>query len=453
MGIPEDTPVQTADVEENSDPEKTERSLVEEPAPEQASSQQLQSSGTDFLRSDPEVLEQKHIDAMPDTVDSDHDFGEVASTLEPTQLEQTQAPETVANSPLQPTQLEETQSPDTVANSPLQPTQPKEAQAPDVANSQLQPTQLEQDQPPETVANDACQSSEGACDVAATVGEPPVLLHSDSFAEMPNQQLQEDEPRPIPKHRESSGEPQEQPDIDSSSIEHEDTNAIVTAEVVESISVEASELQANPSNASMLRMVEPLPPLPVAEPTNYSEGLFVGKIMAMKHKYVIALSSELVVMCYTSEEVGGACHAAPVGANFHSDAEAGGSKLLPALAWGSPEVFFGNQTGPMEVVRLSPTRFAVCFERVSDSSVLCFAGTVSVGDGSAGFRCAFSSHVTLGIGRLISTTPASAGKKIAACFAEKEDRGVACRWGSVEPGSQDALELRWTDPASPVQRL
>jgi len=188
----------------------------------------------------------------------------------------------------------------------------------------------------------------------------------------------------------------------------------------------------------------------------YQASLFVGELMKMTKRKLVALNMENVVMCYAQPEVGGACRAALANATKEkerrenassSDMSAGDARFLPPLTWGSHEVFLEGKTGNIESVRLNSNRFAVCFERVSDSAITCSLGFVLGGAGS-GLRCAYGNSLQLGFGRLISVAPASAGRQLVACHAPLrfgEKSNVTCRWADVleKMGSEASVELRW----------
>lgn len=183
----------------------------------------------------------------------------------------------------------------------------------------------------------------------------------------------------------------------------------------------------------------------------YQDSLFVGTLMSMQHRAVRALGLESVVMCYAHQDTGGACRVARHGNETErlasaapSDASANDTRLLPPLAWGTAEVFYGNETGHLEIVRLSPTRFAVCFQRVSDATVICSLGLVLENTEAAGLRCTFGSTLQLGEGRLISVAPAAAGRQVVVCSVVTGLSDVTCRWADViEPGEgAEDYELR-----------
>jgi len=128
------------------------------------------------------------------------------------------------------------------------------------------------------------------------------------------------------------------------------------------------------------------------------------------------------------------------------------SQMLSPVPWGAPEVFSKEETGRLEVVRLTPVRFAVCYERVSDSSVLCSAGAIHGGESAETSRCTFGTAAVLGAGRLISASPYLAGQQLAACFADALDGRVACRWGRIQQ-EDETFALSWIEEAQVVRTV
>lgn len=204
----------------------------------------------------------------------------------------------------------------------------------------------------------------------------------------------------------------------------------------------------------LLRATPRIPPEPAEPPNAYRDNLFVGELMAMTHRSIVAPSMHFVVMCYAHLERGGACCVAPAAKARDSlvpatsaDAASDDKRLLPPLAWGPSEVFYSNRTGPLEAVRVSANRFVVCFTRVLDSSLLCSMGFLHTDADSAPPRCSFGEPLLLGPGRLVSISSAKAGKKVIVCYAA-EDSIVSCRRAEVVQTSQGVsapAELRWTE--------
>lgn len=238
------------------------------------------------------------------------------------------------------------------------------------------------------------------------------------------------------------------------SIVQEQEGGIGAAEVPQSSSIQANlvaqlsepALEAIPSespvNDGLLRARMKTRRPHAVQPTNYSQSLFVGRLTAMTQRSLVGLSKDVVVFCYASPEVGGACMAGNASV-VTIEASSEDTRSLSPLHWGVPDVFSESQTGRLEVVRLTPIRFAVCFERISDFSVLCLAGAV-VGSESADFRCVLGPLIMLGNGRLMSASPSRAGQQIAACLAEKQDGRVSCKWAHVQQ-EQETLKLSWID--------
>jgi hypothetical protein len=223
----------------------------------------------------------------------------------------------------------------------------------------------------------------------------------------------------------------------------------VEASPVASAGPEMDRTSEIPADGLLRARVRPAAAVP-AQPSNYSKGLFVGRLMAMTQRAVVGLSKDLVVFCYASAEVGGACMAGNASA-MSTEASLEDARLLSPVPWGDAEVFLASETGRLEIVRLTPVRFAVCFERVSDSSVHCSPGIVQGGDVDNTFRCTFGTSILVGIGALVSASPSSAGQQLAACFAETRDRRVACRWAQVLQEQQiDTFELSWIDSEARV---
>lgn len=224
-------------------------------------------------------------------------------------------------------------------------------------------------------------------------------------------------------------------------------------------------VQPNATNVQTLseRGLTPYQEFLEAEPppivhSEYQKSLFVGDLMSMTHRSVRALSPQHVVMCYAHPEVGGACRASlakPESVVAPSDASASDSRLLPPLAWDTPEIFYKNETGRLETVRLNSHRFVVCFERVSDNVVACTLAFLQENPDKQTLASAFGNSLDFGNGRLVTSSPAQAGKQLVVCFAPKaRSRGdvsdVSCKWADVvDLVGQDVMaELRWAKDAT-----
>jgi len=241
------------------------------------------------------------------------------------------------------------------------------------------------------------------------------------------------------------------------SIVQEQEGGIGAAELPQSSSIQAKVAQLSepaleaipPVNDGLLRARMQTRKPHAVQPTNYSQSLFVGRLTAMTQRNIVGLSKDVVVFCYASPEVGGACMAGNASV-ITIEASSEDTRSLSPLHWGVADVFSESQIGRLEVVRLTPVRFAVCFERISDSIVLCLAGAV-VGGESADFRCVLGPLTMLGNGRLMSASPSRAGQQIAACLAEKQDGRVSCKWAHVQQ-EQETLRLSWIDSEAQTVR-
>jgi hypothetical protein len=270
----------------------------------------------------------------------------------------------------------------------------------------------------------------------------------------------------------NSGQPDKDPVTDASTASAGDTEAVQShtvqmevqpstgsAEVVRKN--EAAQANVNmtsievTSNAE-LRVVDSLQgeqeEAKTPETSDYQASLFVGELMKMSQRNVVALNMENVIMCYVQPEVGGACRAANASKEeadtewdtLHEDRN--DTHFLPPLTWGSDEVFLGSEVSHIETVRLTSSRFVVCFEQASDSTITCTLGIVSAEGTSVGLRCAFRNSLVLGHGRLISITSASAGSQLIACYSDEGKRSVTCRWADTleDAGTKD-VELKWAE--------
>lgn len=215
----------------------------------------------------------------------------------------------------------------------------------------------------------------------------------------------------------------------------------------------ASQLDLNVSWSELRK--RQVAKLAMAGTSSYQSNLFVGEFMNMTKVTVVALDVKNVVMCFTQSQLGGACRLANANASTErerrdaaasSDASANDSQLLPPLAWGTHEVFLDDRVGQIETVRLNSKSFVVCFERASDSAVMCSLGLVVEDDGD-GLRCTYGNSLSLGFGRLISVASASAGRQLVVCHAAKGESNVMCRWADAlkNSTSEAAVELRWAD--------
>lgn len=235
-------------------------------------------------------------------------------------------------------------------------------------------------------------------------------------------------------------------------------------------------------------------------------GFFTG----MTDRKLISLSSHCFVLCYAREEDGG-CRAASVdpaadapaavskaiaatndtagavaaddaaaiagavidtltglGAGATAGAEGGegrighNPRLLPPLLWGTAQPYWRGRVERLEAERLSPGRFAVCFQRSTGatSAVACTAGALedSVKAAAAPSELGpFAPVLDIGPGRLISITVARAGLRFAVCLHARAGgeaeasaqvsitarRGpISCHWAEVAGSLGGRLELR-----------
>lgn len=181
-----------------------------------------------------------------------------------------------------------------------------------------------------------------------------------------------------------------------------------------------------------------------------------GDLDSMSTRRVAALSVERVVMCYSRRGEGSGCRAGRPEALLETPS---GTQKLRRVPWGDTTIFEAGEVDRLELERLAPERFAVCYRRVADGTVACSHGELRQGEELA--LKVFSHPLELCKGRLVSLTSGYAGQRFNICAVEESQdgvppragEGVTCKWGEMEepaaPGAAEAAPLRWSEAEAP----
>lgn len=221
-----------------------------------------------------------------------------------------------------------------------------------------------------------------------------------------------------------------------------------------------------------------------------------GDLLGMSARKVLALTGDMVVMCYARAD-GGGCKAAASAFNgtFHDQARAAESssnatgtisiardpRLLPGLPWGAQQLFHaGGSVTRVEAERLASDRFVVCFQRSDadgQSIIACNVGVIAAiaesldGQEAVPQLLEFGKPLEMGPGSLVAVSVLEAGKSFAVCHRALPADGVhplasnsghsgsggsggshpmtfACNWAEVhvtEIGAGLDVSLAWTD--------
>eukprot|EP00747_Dinoflagellata_sp_TGD_P211618 gnl/TRDRNA2_/TRDRNA2_84838_c0_seq3.p1 gnl/TRDRNA2_/TRDRNA2_84838_c0~~gnl/TRDRNA2_/TRDRNA2_84838_c0_seq3.p1 ORF type:complete len:522 (-),score=58.85 gnl/TRDRNA2_/TRDRNA2_84838_c0_seq3:89-1654(-) len=181
-----------------------------------------------------------------------------------------------------------------------------------------------------------------------------------------------------------------------------------------------------------------------------TDQLWAGDLTSMNIRRLLALSENLVVLCfgYASGAGGAGCKLATVDRGMAlSIVEASqdpASSVSPALPWGEAQFFESKEIDRLEVEALGDKHFVACYGRAVSQRAACSVAAVNA-DSSLS---SFSPALELGHGRLISVvTVGWASRRFAACLTtDSKDLSAAvpfgnvvCRYARVD----ENFELQW----------